>query len=212
MIERSPWEVPAPAPLSTRLVTDRLLLRPPRTADVPAIRAAMRRNAAHLRPWSIAPAPGEDPASLTSVSRSVLRHRAEWKSGQTYVFLITARDDDRTVIGRIALGGLLRGAFQNAYLGYWIDVDHERRGLMTEAVRAATTFAFSSAELHRVQAAVMPNNAASQRVLEKVGYRREGLATRYLCIAGAWEDHILYAVTAEEWAQGHPQLLPGPVR
>jgi ribosomal-protein-alanine N-acetyltransferase len=212
MTERSPWEVPAPAPLSTRLVTDRLVLRPPRTADVPAIRAALRRNAAHLRPWSISPAPGEDPSSLTSVSRAVLRHRAEWKSGQSYVFLIAARDDDRTVIGRIALGGLLRGAFQNAYLGYWIDVDHERRGLMTEAVRATTSFAFASAELHRVQAAVMPTNAGSQRVLQKAGYRREGMATRYLCIAGAWEDHILFAVTAEEWADRPPQLPSRPVR
>jgi [ribosomal protein S5]-alanine N-acetyltransferase len=212
MSERSPWEVPVPAPLSTRLVTDRLVLRPPRTADVPAMRAVLRRNAAHLRPWSIAPAPGEDPASLTSVSRAVLRHRAEWKSGQAYVFLIAPREDDRTILGRIALGGLLRGAFQNAYLGYWIDADHAGRGLMTEAVGAATSFAFSSAQLHRVQAAVMPSNAGSQRVLEKAGYRREGLAARYLCIAGVWEDHILFAATAEEWAERHPQLPSGPVR
>jgi len=201
-----------PAPLSTRLVTDRLVLRPPRTADVPAMRTALRRNAMHLRPWSISPGPGEDPASLTSVSRAVLRHRAEWKSGHAYVFLIAPREDDRTVLGRIALGGLLRGAFQNAYLGYWIDLEHEGRGLTTEAVRAATSFAFASAELHRVQAAVMPSNPASQRVLEKAGYRREGLAARYLCIAGSWEDHILFAVTAEEWADHHPQLPPGAVR
>jgi ribosomal-protein-alanine N-acetyltransferase len=212
MSERSPWEVPAPAPLSTRLVTERLVLRPPRTADVPAMRVALRQNAAHLRPWSIAPAPGEDPASLTSVSRAVLRHRAEWKSGQTYVFLIVSREDEGTILGRIALGGLHRGAFQNAYLGYWIDAGHEKRGLMTEAVGAATSFAFAAAELHRVQAAVMPNNIASQRVLEKAGYRREGLAERYLCIAGVWEDHILFAVTAEEWATKHPQLLSAPVR
>jgi ribosomal-protein-alanine N-acetyltransferase len=212
MIERSPWEVPVPAPLSTRLATDRLILRPPRTADVPAMRVALRRNAVHLRPWSISPAPGEDPASLTSVSRAVLRHRSEWKAGHTYVFLIAPREDDKIVLGRIALGGLLRGAFQNAYLGYWIDAEHEGRGLMTEAVRAATSFAFGPAALHRVQAAVMPSNAGSQRVLEKVGYRREGLASRYLCIAGVWEDHILFAMTAEEWADRHPQLLSPPVR
>jgi ribosomal-protein-alanine N-acetyltransferase len=212
MSERSPWEMPVPAPLSTRLVTDRLVLRPPRTADVPAMRAALRRNAAHLRPWSISPAPGEDTASLTSVSRAVLRHRGEWKAGQTYVFLITPREDDRSILGRIALGGLLRGAFQNAYLGYWIDAEHEGRGLMTEAVRAATSFAFGAAALHRVQAAVMPSNAGSQRVLEKAGYRREGLAARYLFIAGVWEDHVLFAMTAEEWADGTPQLLTRPVR
>jgi ribosomal-protein-alanine N-acetyltransferase len=164
------------------------------------MRLALRRNTVHLRPWSVSPAPGEDPASLTSVSRSVLRHRRDWKAGHSYVLYVSPREDDRTIIGRVALGGLLRGAFQNAYLGYWIDAEHEGRGLMTEAVRATLSFAFGPAELHRVQAAVMPRNAASQRVLEKVGFRREGFAERYLCIAGAWEDHILFAVTAEEWA------------
>jgi ribosomal-protein-alanine N-acetyltransferase len=164
------------------------------------MRRALRQNASHLRPWSVAPAPGEDAASLTAVSRQVLRHRREWKLGQAYVMLITPREDERTIIGRIALGGVLRGAFQNAYLGYWIDAERQGQGLMTEAVRAATTFGIESAGLHRVQAAVMPRNGASQRVLEKAGYRREGLALRYLCIAGAWEDHLIFATTAEEWA------------
>ena len=167
-------------------------------AHVPEMRRALRQNAAHLRPWSVAPVAGEDTASLTSVSRAVLRHRREWKRGQAYVLLITPRDDERVVIGRIALGGVLRGAFQNGYLGYWIDADRQGQGLMTEAVRAATEFALSAAALHRVQAAVMPRNAASQRVLEKAGYRREGLALRYLCIAGTWEDHLIFAMTAED--------------
>jgi ribosomal-protein-alanine N-acetyltransferase len=199
---RSAWEIVEGPSLSTRIVTDRLTLRPPRTGDVPEVRRALRHNAAHLQPWSVAPTPGEDATSLTSVSRAVLRHRREWKQGQAYVLLITPREDERTVIGRIALGGVLRGAFQNAYLGYWIDVGHQRRGLMTEAVRAATAFALGSAGLHRVQAAVMPRNTASQRVLEKVGFRREGLSERYLCIAGTWEDHVIFAVTAEDWGSG----------
>jgi ribosomal-protein-alanine N-acetyltransferase len=186
-------------PLSTRIVTERLALRPPRTTDVPEMRRALRQNDEHLRPWSVAPLPGEDAASLTSVSRAVLRHRREWKQGQAYVLFITPRDNDRDIIGRIAFGGVLRGAFQNAYLGYWIAANRQGQGLMTEAVREATSFAFASFGLHRVQAAVMPRNVASQHVLEKVGYRREGLALRYLCIAGVWEDHFLYAATAEEW-------------
>jgi ribosomal-protein-alanine N-acetyltransferase len=186
-------------PLSTRVVTERLALRPPRTTDVPEMRRALRQNDEHLRPWSVAPLPGEDAASLTSVSRAVLRHRREWKQGHAYVLFITPRDSDRDIIGRIAFGGVLRGAFQNAYLGYWIAANRQGQGLMTEAVRGATSFAFTSVGLHRVQAAVMPRNVASQHVLEKVGYRREGLALRYLCIAGAWEDHFIYAATAEEW-------------
>jgi [ribosomal protein S5]-alanine N-acetyltransferase len=192
-------EPPGPPSLATRIVTERLVLRPPRTSDVPEMRLALRKNADHLRPWSVAPTSGDDPASLASVSRLLLRHRREWKQGQTYVLLIAPREDDRAIVGRIALGGILRGAFQNAYLGYWIDAEHQGRGFMTEAVRAATSFAFESAGLHRVQAAVMPRNAASRRVLEKVGYRREGAAERYLCIAGVWEDHAIFALTTEEW-------------
>ena len=197
MDARAPWEVPS---LSTRLGTEHLVLRPPRTQDVPEMRRALRSNAVHLRPWSIAPGPGEDTASLASVSRSVLQNRREWKRGQTFVFIVADREDERRVIGRVTLGGVLRGAFQNAYLGYWIDEEHQGRGLMTEAVLATTAFAFSAAGLHRVQAAVMPRNAASLRVVQKAGYRREGLAERYLCIAGAWEDHVIYAMTAEEWS------------
>jgi ribosomal-protein-alanine N-acetyltransferase len=201
MKPRPTWEIVEGPSITTRIVTDRLTLRPPRTADVPEMRRALRHNAVHLRPWSVAPVPGEDAASLTSVSRAVLRHRREWKQGQAYVLLITPRENERAIIGRIALSGVLRGAFQNAYLGYWIDTDQQGHGLMTEAVRATTAFALGSAGLHRVQAAVMPRNGASQRVLEKVGYRREGLAERYLCIAGTWEDHIIFAITAEEREQ-----------
>ena len=188
-------------PLAARIVTERLTLRPPRPTDVTELRRAMRANGDHLRPWSVAPTPGEDPSSLAAVSRTVLRNRREWKRGHAFVLLVTPRDDEDRIVGRIALGGVLLGAFQNAYVGYWIDVEHQGRGLMTEAVRATTTFAFRTVGLHRLQAAVMPRNPASQRVLEKVGFRREGMAQRYLCIAGQWEDHVIFAVTAEEWQE-----------
>ena len=195
---RASWEAP---PIATRVVTERLVLRPPRTTDVPELRRSMRANHEHLRPWSVAPVPGEDLSSLASVSRTILRNRREWKRGQSFVLMVTARGNEDRIIGRVALGGVLLGAFQSAYLGYWIDAEHQGRGLMTEAVRATTMFAFQAAALHRVQAAVMPRNASSQRVLEKVGYRREGTALRYLCIAGAWEDHVVFAMTAEEWRE-----------
>jgi ribosomal-protein-alanine N-acetyltransferase len=187
-----------PPPLSTRLVSERLVLRPPRTTDVGELRQRLRKNAAHLRRWSPAPQEGEDPASLTSVSKMVLRHRREWHRGEAYVLLLCARDEAEAIVGRIALGGVMRGVFQNAYLGYWIDEDHQGRGLMTEAVKATVRFAFSQAALHRVQAAVMPTNPGSMRVLEKAGFRREGFAERYLCIAGNWEDHAIFAATSEE--------------
>jgi len=188
-------------PISIRLTTDRLVLRPPRTGDVPELRAALRRNLDHLRPWS--PAQHADvTTSLTAVSQTILRYRREWKRGDAYVLLVTKNAPGEPIIGRISLGGIMRGVFQNAYLGYWIDVDHQRQGLMTEAVRAAVAFAFGEeARLHRVQAAVMPRNPGSIRVLEKIGFRREGFAERYLCIAGKWEDHVVFARTAEENAR-----------
>jgi ribosomal-protein-alanine N-acetyltransferase len=188
-------------PVGTRLETPRLALRAARPSDVTEIRALLRRNGEHLRPWTPAPAPGEDPTSLTALSRTVLRHRGEWKRGEAFVFFVAKRERGEPLIGRVALFGVMRGVFQNAYLGYWIDKEHQGKGMTTEAVAAAVDFAMREAALHRVQAAVMPINAPSLRVLAKLGFRREGHAERYLCIAGKWEDHEIFATTNEEWAR-----------
>ena len=109
---------------------------------------------------------------------------------------LTAGDE---LVGRVRLSGIVRGPFENAYLGYFVSERHNGRGYATEAVRQAVDAAFGELGLHRVQAAVMPRNVASVRVLEKAGFREEGFAPRYLQIAGTWEDHKLFAVTAEEW-------------
>jgi ribosomal-protein-alanine N-acetyltransferase len=185
--------------LTTRVVTPRLILRPPRSSDVPELRQLQRANLEHLRPWEPAGASGEDPASLTAITNRVVRQRRDWKRGDAYTLLVTLRAPGESVVGRINLGGILRGAFQSAYVGYWIDHDHQRQGLMTEAVTGALAFAFGVARLHRAQIAIMPRNAASLRVMEKLGIRREGLAERYLQIAGSWEDHAIFAMTSEEW-------------
>lgn len=174
------------------------MLRPPRTSDVGELRRLLRRNQEHLKPWNPAPRPGEDPTSITEVSNVVLRHRREWKTGRAFVFMVAPMSDPTRWIGKIALNGIMRGAMHGAYLGYWMDVDHQGSGLCTEALRSVLDFAFGPAELHRVQAAIMPRNPKSIRVIEKLAFRREGYAERYLQIAGAWEDHILYARTREE--------------
>jgi [ribosomal protein S5]-alanine N-acetyltransferase len=185
--------------LTTRIVTDRLVLRPPRASDVPELRRLLRANAEHLRPWEPSPAPGEDPTSLTAVANRVTRQRRDWKRGDSYALLLTSRERGEPILGRINLGGVLHGAFQNAHIGYWIDHDHQRRGLISEGVVGAFAFAFGVAMLHRVQIAIMPRNAGSLRVMEKIGARKEGFAERYLRIAGQWEDHIIFAVTSEDW-------------
>jgi len=196
--------------LGVRAAGPRVALRAPRATDVPEARRFLRRNAEHLRPWSPVPPAGEDPSSLTEISKAILRQRREWKRGESFIFYVTDSARDDVILGRVALTGVTRGAFQNAYLGYFIDVEHQRRGLMTEAVTLATSFAFVEAHLHRVQAAVMPNNGPSMRLLERVGFRREGVAERYLQIAGRWEAHVLYAVTVEEWGGRSPAPPPPP--
>ncbi len=186
-------------PLTTRVATERLILRPPRPGDVPELRRLLRKNAAHLAPWSSLNAPGEDPASLTVLSKAVLGERRAWRQDSKYVLLLTARAKGAPVVGRVALSQVYRGPMQSAYLGYWIDAEQQGQGLMTEAVRATLGFAFGAARLHRVQMNVMPRNAASHQVLAKLGVRSEGIALKYLEIAGVWEDHVMYAITAEEW-------------
>jgi ribosomal-protein-alanine N-acetyltransferase len=104
---------------------------------------------------------------------------------------------DGALSGYVSLSQIFRGAFQNAYLGYAIDLAHVGRGLATEAVRGAVEHAWDIG-LHRVQANVATTNHASRRVLEKNGFRHEGTALRYLHIGGAWTDHHMFAKTVEE--------------
>ena len=103
------------------------------------------------------------------------------------------------MLGRVALANVVRGAWENATLGYFVDHEAGGRGHATEAVGLALRFAFGPCRLHRVQAAVMPHNARSIRVLEKNGFRHEGFSPRYLRLAGEWRDHEMFAITVEEY-------------
>lgn len=128
------------------------------------------------------------------LARSVEDRKLDWSFG----FGIWERETDE-LVGRVTLSSVVRGAWQNANIGYFMDEARGGRGYATWAVREALAFAFSWANLHRVQAAVMPRNERSIRVVEKCGFRQEGVAKRYLRIDGAWEDHRIYAITADEW-------------
>jgi ribosomal-protein-alanine N-acetyltransferase len=94
-----------------------------------------------------------------------------------------------------------RGPFQSAYVGYWIDEKQAGHGYVPEAVVVLARFVFEELRLHRIQIAIIPRNEPSRRVVDKLGIRDEGVALRYLEINGVWEDHIRYAITAEEWAE-----------
>jgi ribosomal-protein-alanine N-acetyltransferase len=188
-----------PISLDVRLDAKRVVLRAPRATDIAELRALLIRNAEHLRPWSPSPPPGTNPAGFAELGRSIARHRRDWKAGSGYVFVMQLRVPREPIVGRIALTSVTRGPFQSAQLGYWMDSNHVRRGLMSEAVDATLAFAFDRLGLHRLQAAVMPTNQASRAILQKRGFREEGYAERYLRIAGKWEDHVLYGLTLEEW-------------
>jgi ribosomal-protein-alanine N-acetyltransferase len=170
-------------------------IRPLELADAPALLALRVRNRAFLEPWE----PLRDERFFTlaaqeEAARAAVRERDE---GRALPFAIEV---DGAVAGGVNLNVIVRGVFDNAYLGYWLDERQGGRGFTTEAVRRAVTHAFGAAGLHRVQAAVIPRNAPSLRLLEKLGFREEGFAERYLCINGVWEDHRVFAVTREEWA------------
>jgi ribosomal-protein-alanine N-acetyltransferase len=190
---------PVSISISAQLEGKRVALRAPKAIDIPELRSLLIRNAAHLRPWSPSPPPGTNPVGFTELGRSIARHRRDWKAGTGFVFVTVLRERREPIVGRVALTSVTRGPFQSAQLGYWMDVAHVGRGFMSEAVELVLDFAFEWLSLHRVQAAVMPQNAASRRILSRRGFREEGLAERYLLIGERWEDHLLFGLTLEEW-------------
>ena len=153
----------------------------------------MVRNRAFLEPYE----PRRPASDFTAVGvrAAIAELEAARAAGAAYSFCIRAGG---AIVGRVTLSQVFRRAFQNCYLGYFVAEEHNGRGYATEAVRLAVRYAFDDLGLHRVQANVMTKNPRSARVLIKAGFRKEGLALRYLEIAGRWEDHDLYAVTVED--------------
>lgn len=179
----------------------RILLRPLVGSDFEAWREVRIRAREWLVKWEPRPLPGQpDPTEDRRIfaARCGARER-ERQLGTGYGFGIFI--EGRRFAGEINLSSVQRGPFQNAYIGYWIDEAAAGHGYTPEAVVAVCRFAFEDLALHRLQASIIPRNTASHRVAAKVGLRNEGTALRYLEIDGVWEDHIRYAITAEDWAE-----------
>jgi [ribosomal protein S5]-alanine N-acetyltransferase len=168
-----------------------LYLRPAQSVDFPAWAALREASRDYLTPWE--PTWPADDLSRAAFRRRLRRQADEIARDEAYSFLIF---EDRTdvLLGGITIGGVRRGVAQAATLGYWIGAPYARRGHMTRAVAAAVSFGFSSLRLHRIEAACIPNNVASARVLERNGFAQEGFARAYLRINGAWRDHLLFAL------------------
>ncbi len=125
------------------------------------------------------------------------RYREDYAQGTALAFFIFEREGGR-LAGGITLGNIRHGVSQSGHIGYWIGERYAGRGLMTDAVRVLARFSFETLRLHRIEAACIPDNARSIRVLEKAGFQREGLLRSYLRINGLWQDHYLYARIADD--------------
>lgn len=201
----SPREAPLPIdPDVPVLETERLCLTLTGPEQAGLVLAFFQENQAHLERWG----PPFPPAMLTLEHWQANADKLveQWRAGTAVKFsvLTAARDE---VVGTVSLFDLRRQIWQNGSLGYALAARHQGQGLMSEAVRAATAFAFETLGLHRVEAAIVPRNRASRRVAEKLGMRDEGTAVRFLQIQGVYEDHVRYAMTAEEWDERGHELV-----
>ena len=195
-----------PSNVGLRLYGRRVVLRPLVAQDFNGWSEVRRRNGEWLTQW--------EPMRLThhpdpETNREVFAARCgardrERLAGTQYAFGIFV---DGAFAGEINLNNVVRGAFQSATIGYWIDKSRAGRSLMSEAVVVLAQYAFEEMRLHRLEICIIPRNVNSRRVMEKLDIRTEGIAERFLEINGVWEDHIRYGITYEEWSERRAQIV-----
>ena len=173
-----------------KLETERLTLRLPRHADFRAWTALRAASADFLKPWE--PSWANDHLSRKSFTGRVYWAQRALNEGSAVPLFIFRRADD-TLLGAITLDNIRRGPAQATTLGYWIGAAHARQGYMREAIEVMVHYAFRGLDLSRVEAACLPENTASRGVLEKSGFKYEGVAQSYLQINGRWRNHVLFA-------------------
>jgi [ribosomal protein S5]-alanine N-acetyltransferase len=177
-------------------------LRPIRQRDQRTWREVNQRNREWLRPWEATippPPPGHLPGHRPTYRQMVRHLRAEAHAGRMLPFVVLYQG---RLAGQLTVAGITWGSMCSAHLGYWIDQDVAGRGVMPAAVAMATDHCFRSVGLHRVEICIRPENMPSRRVVEKLGFREEGMRPRYLHIDGAWRDHLIFALTADEVPEG----------
>jgi len=165
-------------------------LRMPVMGDYAVWTSLREKSRDFLTPWE--PTWPEDDLTRVAFRRRIRRYQQEVQDDQGYAFFMFREDDDR-LLGGLALSNMRRGVAQACTLGYWMGEAYAGQGYMSAGVRALIPFVFDTLRLHRLEAACMPTNQASIRILERAGFKREGYARKYLSIAGRWEDHLLYA-------------------
>lgn len=173
-----------------------------RLRDQRAWRDVNRRNRDWLRPWEATvppPPPGHEPPRRPTYRQMVRHLRAEAHAGRMMPFVV---DYEGRLAGQLTVAGITWGSMCSGHIGYWVDKAVAGRGVMPTAVALATDHCFRTVGLHRIEVCIRPENAPSRRVVEKLGFREEGVRPRYLHIDGAWRDHLVYALTVEEVPEG----------
>jgi ribosomal-protein-alanine N-acetyltransferase len=165
-------------------------LRVPQGGDYAEWAALRESSRAFLVPWE--PTWPADDLTRGAFRRRLKRYAEDLRNDLAYAFLIF-RSEDNALVGGLTLANIRRGVAQAGSIGYWTGAPFARKGHMTAAMRALVPFCFSTLRLHRLEAACIPDNIASVRLLDKTGFQREGYARSYLCINGVWQDHLLYA-------------------
>ena len=173
-----------------RIETERMTLRPPQHGDYVAWTALRAQSRAFLTPW-------EPTWACDHLSRKNFTNRVYWASRSvaqgTAIPLFLIRRADNALLGAVTLDNIRRGPAQAGTTGYWVGAPFARHGYMREALEALVHHAFTELDLSRLEAGCLPENAASRGLLEKVGFKYEGVAQSYLQINGRWRNHVLYA-------------------
>jgi ribosomal-protein-alanine N-acetyltransferase len=181
-------------------------LRQPQISDFPEWADLRERSRSFLEPWEpIWPA---DDLTRGAFRRRLKRYVEDQRADHAYSFFIF-RADGNILVGGITLSNVRRGVAQASSIGYWMGAPYARRGLMSRALRILIPFSFNNLRLHRLEAACIPTNVASIRLLEKSGFQHEGYARQYLCINGIWQDHLLYARLRDDPLHFGP-MIPRP--
>jgi len=181
-----------------------VLLRPYHRTDALAWSRTRCANEEWLSAWEPTPPRGSwaelnSPAAFKVVFRE-LRRVARAGTAMPFAVCLRSPDGGERLVGQVTLGNIVRRAFCSAYAGYWVDARVAGRGVIPTALALAVDHAFSAGGLHRVEVNIRPENTASRRVVEKLGFREEAYHARYLHIDGAWRDHVGYALTTEDVA------------
>ncbi len=172
------------------LETERLLLRPPQMRDFEAWARLRRESRAFLTPWE--PAWARDHLTQRAFRTRVLWAERSIRQGEAWPLFLFRRKDGQ-IVGGLTLSNVRRHPADAGTLGYWVGAPYARQGYMTEALAALREHAFWNLDITRLEAACLPDNVASRRLLERCGFRYEGMAEAYLQINGRWRDHVLYA-------------------